>query len=125
MATKAQQNQKPPVISSAKQRFVMMSHRKLRRIANGVRGKNAMEAVAILRFMPHFSAKIILRNLIAAIHNAKIKMGEGFTPEALFVNFISIDEGPAYRRFKPRAQGRIYQIQKPTAHVQLELGFKQ
>lgn len=121
---KAKQQPQTAVISSAHQRFVMMSHRKLRRIANEVRGKHALEAVAILRFMPHFSAKVILKNLMNAIHNAKVKMGDNFAPEALYVSFISIDEGPAYRRFKPRAQGRIYQIQKPTAHVNLQLSVK-
>lgn len=113
-----------PEIASSRQRFIMMSHRKLRRVANEIRGKNAAEAAAILRFMPYFAAKVMLKNLIAAIHNAKIKFADSFSPESLYVTYIAVDEGPAYKRFKPRAQGRVYKIQKPTAHLTIQLQQK-
>lgn len=116
--------QKDPNTARSHQTFILMSHRKLRRVANEVRGKNAIEAATMLRFMPYFSAKVILKNLIAAIHNAKVKFGEDFAPETLFVSYIAVDEGPAHNRFKPRAQGRVYKIQVPTAHLTIELQQK-
>ena len=110
--------------ASSRQRYILMSHRKLRRVANEIRGKNAQEAYQMLRFMPYFAAKVILKNLVSAISNAQVKFGEGIATESLIISYIAIDEGPAYRRFKPRAQGRIYKIEKPTAHLTLELKVK-
>ena len=113
-----------PNTARARQRFIFMSQRKLRRVANEIRGKKAMEAVAILRFMPYFAAKVMLKNVIAAVHNVKQKMGEGFEPESLVISSVFVDEAAAFKRFKPRAQGRIYTIQKPTAHLTVEVTQK-
>ncbi len=110
--------------AQSKQRYILMSHRKLRRVANEIRGKNALEAYHMLRFMPYFAAKVILKNLRAAVSNAQVKFGEQITPDNLFISQILVDEGPAYRRFKPRAQGRVYKIEKPTAHLLVEVQVK-
>lgn len=110
--------------AQSSQRYIRMSHRKLRRVANEVRGKNAVEALHMLRFMPYFASDVIYKNLKSAVHNAMVKYGELATPENLTVSAIMVDEGPAYRRFKPRAQGRIYKIEKPTAHLMVEVQVK-
>ncbi len=109
----------------SKQRYILMSHRKLRRVANEVRGKAVPEALHMLRFMPYFASKVILKHLIAATHNAAQKYGELAAPDNLVISTIMVDEGPAYRRFRPRAQGRIYKIEKPTAHLMVEVKVKQ
>lgn len=108
----------------SKQRFILMSHRKLRRVANEVRGKEVLEAYQTLRFMPYFAAKVVLKNLRAAIANAEQKFGDQATPDRLVISSIMVDEGPAYKRFRPRAQGRVYRIEKPTAHLTIEVKLK-
>ncbi len=107
--------------AQSRQKFILMSHRKLRRVVNEIRGKNAIEAVHILRFMPYFASNVVLKNLQAAISNAQQKYGDLASPERLYVSAVMVDEGPAYKRFRPRAQGRIYKIEKPTAHLTLEV----
>jgi large subunit ribosomal protein L22 len=111
-------------LSQSKQRFVQMSHRKLRRVANEVRGKNVVEALNILYFMPYFSAKVIYKNVKNAVSNAMQQYGDSVLPSDMYINQIMIDEGPSYKRFKPRAQGRIYAIMKPTAHILVVVGEK-
>lgn len=110
--------------AQSKQRYILMSHRKLRRVANQVRGKAVPEAMDILRFMPYFASKVIYKNLKAAISNAGEKYGEQASPERLVISSITVDEGPAYKRFRPRAQGRVYRIEKPTAHLTVEVKVK-
>jgi large subunit ribosomal protein L22 len=104
----------------SKQRYILMSHRKLRRVANEIRGKSVPEALNILRFMPYFASKVIFHHLVAAVSNYRenYKVDE---PEKLLVSTILVDEGPAQKRFKPRAQGRIYKIEKPSAHLFVEV----
>src|SRR5262245_358574 len=111
-------------LASSKQKYILMSHRKLRRVANEVRGKAVPQAMQALRFMPQFSAQIILKHLHNACANLEEKYACKYKPEHMVVSTILVDEGPSYNRFKPRAQGRIYKIQVTTAHLQLEIGLK-
>lgn len=111
--------------ASSRQRFIQMSHRKLRRVVNTIRGKSVPEAYQTLRFMPYFAADIVLRNLKAAVSNATLKYGEIANPATMVVSQVMVDEGPAAKRYKPRAQGRIYQIQKPTAHLTIEVKIQE
>lgn len=110
--------------AQSKQRYINMSHRKLRRVANEIRGKQVIEALNILRFMPYFAAEVLFKNLRAAVANAEVKYGEQASPDRLVVSQVLIDEGPASKRYKPRAQGRVYKIEKPTAHVMVEVAVK-
>ena len=56
--------------AKARQTNIKMPARKLRRVINEVRGKSCDEAIKILKFMPYFAAKVVEKNLIAAIANA-------------------------------------------------------
>jgi large subunit ribosomal protein L22 len=103
--------------ASSSQRYIIMSHRKLRRVVNVIRGKHAVEALNILRLMPYDAATVVLKKLVEAIYNAKQKYD--VSPSSLVVSQVFVDEGPAYKRFKPRAQGRMYKREKPTAHLTL------
>lgn len=107
--------------ASAKQTNIKMTVRKLRRVINEVRGKNAQEAVKVLRFMPYAAAKVVLKNLVDAIANAEEK---GAIAESLILSEIYADEGPTYKRAKPRAQGRIYRRMKRTAHLTVKVDVK-
>lgn len=101
--------------AKSKQRNIKMTARKLRRVINEVRGKNAKEALTTLHFMPYFAARVVENNLKCAIANAAEKFGA--TSDGLIISEIFADEGPTYKRAKPRAQGRIYRRLKRTAHL--------
>ena len=106
--------------STARQTYIIMSHRKLRRVVNTIRGKRVPEAYNILRLMPYDAARVVLKKLIEAASNARVQHGVE-DPAQLIVNKVMVDEGPAYRRYKPRAQGRIYRREKPTSHLTISV----
>lgn len=125
MATKSA-SKKPasPTLLTARahQRFIVMSPRKIRRVINEIRGKSVLEAYHTLKFMPYAAAPVVLKKLIEATYNARGKYNAA--PAQLFVHQISADEGPRYRRFRPRAQGRMYQRKKRTTHLTVELAVR-
>ena len=90
--------------SMAKQTNISMPARKLRRVINELRGKSALEAAKILKFMPYFAARVVEKNLVAAIANANEKFGAN--AEDLKISEIFADESATYKRGKPRAQGQ-------------------
>lgn len=106
--------------STAKQTYIIMSVRKMRRVVNAIRGKRVPEAYNMLRLMPYEAARVVLKKLIEAASNARVCYGVE-DPNSLVVNETFADEGPSYRRFKPRAQGRIYKREKPTCHLTIKV----
>lgn len=105
--------------TQAKQTDIKMTARKLRRVINEVRGKAVIEAQNLLRFMPYFAARVVEKNLKAAIANAQEKYG--VRPESLKISEIFADESATYKRGKPRAQGRIYRRLKRTSHLTVKV----
>ena len=105
--------------AQAKQTDISMTARKLRRVINEVRGKAVVEAQTMLRFMPYFAARVVEKNLKAAVANAQEKFGVG--AEALKVSEIFADESQTFKRGKPRAQGRIYRRLKRTSHLTVKV----
>ncbi len=105
--------------AQAKQTDIKMTARKLRRVINEVRGKNVLEAQDMLRFMPYFAARVVEKNLKAAVANAQEKFG--VSAETLKVSEIYADESQTLRRAKPRAQGRIYKRLKRTSHLTIKV----
>lgn len=99
----------------SKQRNIGMTARKVRRVINEVRGKNVDEAINILRFMPYLAARVVEKNIVAATANASEKWG--VSSEGLFVSEIYADDGPMFKRARPRAQGRVYKRIRRTAHL--------
>jgi large subunit ribosomal protein L22 len=99
--------------AQAKQKYIIMSPRKLRRVVDTIRGKKVPEAYNMLRLMPYEAARVVLKKLIEATSNAQVKFGVT-DPATLIVSRAFADEGPSYRRYKPRAQGRIYRRENPT-----------
>ncbi|MCX4275716.1 MAG: 50S ribosomal protein L22 [Candidatus Gastranaerophilales bacterium] len=105
--------------ATAKQTDIKMPARKLRRVINEVRGKVASEALRILKFMPYFAARVVEKNLTAAIANASEKFdGQA---NALKVSEIYADESVTYKRARPRAQGRMYKRFKRSSHLTVKL----
>jgi large subunit ribosomal protein L22 len=69
----------------------------------------------ILEFMPYRSCEPITKVLRSAVANAE--HNNGMDPTTLVVNQAFADMGSSLKRFRPRAQGRAYQIRKPTCHI--------
>lgn len=105
--------------ATAKQRNIRVPARKMRRVIDAIRGKSVKEASAILKFMPYFAAKIVEKNLNCAVANAGERWGS--RPEELIVCEAYADDGTTYKRARPRAQGRMYKIQKRTSHIALKV----
>jgi large subunit ribosomal protein L22 len=96
-------------------RYIRMSPHKVRRVLDQIRGRSYQEALIILEFMPYRACDPILKVLRSAVANAE--HNEGYDPASLVVSTAYADQGPRLRRFRPRAQGRAYQIHKPTCHI--------
>ena len=105
--------------AKARQTDIRMTARKLRRVINEVRGKSVLEAQDMLRFMPYFAARVVEKNLKAAVANAQEKYG--VSADVLKISEIFADESTTYKRGKPRAQGRIYKRLKRTSHLTLKV----
>ena len=108
--------------AKAKQTDIKMTARKLRRVINEVRGKAVIEAQDMLRFMPYFAARVVEKNLNAAIANAKEKFG--VSADTLKISEIFADESVTYKRARTRAQGRMYSRMKRTSHLTLKISDK-
>ena len=105
--------------AKSRQTDIKMTARKLRRVINEVRGKAVKDAQDMLRFMPYFAARVVEKNLTAAVANAQEQFGVG--AELLKISEIYADESVSYKRGKPRAQGRIYKRLKRTSHLTLKV----
>ena len=105
--------------AKSRQTDIKMTARKLRRVINEVRGKAVKDAQDMLRFMPYFAARVVEKNLTAAVANAQEQFGVG--AESLKISEIYADESVSYKRGKPRAQGRIYKRLKRTSHLTVKV----
>jgi large subunit ribosomal protein L22 len=105
--------------ATAKQTDIKMTVRKIRRVINEVRGKKVADATRILKYMPYFAARVVEKNLNAAIANASQKFGT--KAEDLKISEIFADESVTYKRGKARAQGRMYSRFKRTSHLTIKL----
>jgi large subunit ribosomal protein L22 len=102
-------------------RYLRVAPRKVRLVAEHVRGKPVGDALALLRFTPQAAAKPLAKLLRSAVANAEQKGGR-VDVDALFVKTLTVDQGPKMRRFMARAMGRAFRIEKKTSHVYVELG---
>ncbi|NWF58721.1 MAG: 50S ribosomal protein L22 [Fischerella sp.] len=96
-------------------RYIRMSPYKVRRVLDQIRGRSYREALIILEFMPYRACEPVLKVLRSAAANAE--HNAGFDRADLVITKAFADQGPVLKRFQPRAQGRAYQIRKPTCHI--------
>ncbi len=80
-----------------------------------IRGKSTEKAASILSFTTKKAAKSILKLLNSAVANAKNNFK--LDPALLFVEKIEVNDGPKYKRMRPRARGQGFEIQKKTSHI--------
>lgn len=105
----------PEVQVRAVAKYIRTSPRKMRLVADLIRGKSAQEAWAILEYTPKRAAGPMKKCLESAIANAQ--ENNSLAPESLRVHRVMVDEGPTLKRFTPRARGRASAIKKRTSHI--------
>jgi large subunit ribosomal protein L22 len=98
-------------------RHIHMSPRKMRVVANMVRGERVDEAINLLRLMPKKAAGLIAKALESAAANAEDKSGGEVDIDSLMVKRILVDGGPIIKRWMPRAMGRANRINHRTSHL--------
>ena len=104
--------------AKARARFVTMSARKVRRVADLIRGKNVEDALNILTFTPKAAADVLERTLKSATANALSEEGTAkLKAEDLRIKSILVDGGPIMKRIRPMGMGRAYRIRKRTNHI--------
>ena len=106
--------------AKATARYIRVTPMKARRVVDLIRGKQALEAVAVLEFAPQAASEPVRKVVQSAIANARVKAdvaSEAFDERELVVREAYVDEGPTLKRFQPRAQGRAYRIRKRTSHI--------
>lgn len=104
----------------AQLRNYRQSPRKVRLVADLVRGKRADESLSILEFTPKRSSRTIRKLIESALRNAEFN--EGKKRDDLYIKEIMVDEGFTLRRFRPRARGRAGRLNKRTSHISVVLG---
>ena len=100
---------------SATAKYLRGSTRKANLVAATIRGRRVEEAASLLRFMPQHAARDIERVLRSATANAE--NNHNLSAEDLVVLEAHCNEGPAIKRWRPRAQGRAFPIHKPMTHI--------
>ena len=96
-------------------RYIRMSPRKVRRVLNQVRGKTYKEALMLLEFMPYKACGPVWQVIYSAAANAEHNLN--LNKENLIISEAFADQGPVFRRFRPRAQGQGFGMRKPTCHI--------
>jgi large subunit ribosomal protein L22 len=108
----------------AQARYIRVTPMKARRVVDLIRGMNATEAQAVLRFAPQAATVPVGKVLNSAIANAKHNYNHNNVDD-LYISEAYVDEGPTLKRFRPRAQGRAYRIRKRTSHITVVVSAKE
>jgi large subunit ribosomal protein L22 len=98
------------------------SPRKVRLVADFVRGKSVDNALLELQFMPKRASRAVAKLIASARANAENNFK---VTDALFVKEITVDDGPTLKRHRPVSRGRAHGINKRTSHVNIVLGVKE
>ena len=104
-------------------KYARISARKVKIVADLIRGKDAEEALAIIKFTPKAASEILEKLLKSAISNAE--NNHGMKLENLYVAEIYANQGPTLKRIRPAAKGSAVRIRKRTSHITIVLKEKQ
>jgi large subunit ribosomal protein L22 len=99
-------------------KYVRMSDKKVRDVTRVIMGRQANEAVQLLRFIPRKSARLVEKTLSSAIANAVCK---GVRSELLTVKEAAAEKGTVFKRFMPASRGSAHAIRKRTSHIRIVL----
>lgn len=101
----------------AQARYVRVTPMKARRVVDLIRGMDASDAQAMLRFAPQAASEPVGKVLASAVANAA--NNHGMDARELTISEAFVDEGPTMKRIRPRAQGRAYRVRKRSCHITL------
>lgn len=108
------------MLIKAEQKYVRMSPRKLRLVADAVRGiKDPDELLASLEGIGKRASTPIVKTVKQAVANATNNLG--LSAESLKIKELQVTEGPIYKRYNPVARGQVHPIQKKTSHIRVIL----
>jgi len=100
-------------------KYARMSPQKVRKVARAIQGRNAAEALEMLNLIPRKSARLIGKTLKSAIANAE--NNNNLSSDALKIESAIIEQGPAFKRFRPAARGSAHPYKKSTSHSRIVL----
>ncbi len=103
----------------AEAKWVRMSPRKARLVAEHIRGRSVPEARAVLAFTSREAARALEKVLQSAVSNAEAN--HGIAEERLYIKAAYVDGGPVMKRWRARARGRVARIRKRTCHITVKL----
>lgn len=109
---------------TARYKNARMSARKVRPVANLVRGKYADEALDLLKYQPQRGARMLEKVLKSAVGNAADpdqNGGRSYRIEDLVITDVRVDGGPMFKRIRPRARGMAFMIKKRMSHITVGL----
>ena len=100
-------------------KFIRVAPRKARAVVDLIRGKTLSEARTILEFTPRAAARVVKKVLDSAAANAEFN--HHLKLENLYIKEARVDQGPALKRYRPRAMGRASMIKHYTSHIKIVL----
>jgi len=104
---------------AAVHKFARISARKVRPLADLIRGKHADEALDILRYQPQRGARMLEKVLKSALGNAEDRRAPSISE--LIVVDARVDAGPMFKRIRPRARGMAFMIKKRMSHIHVSV----
>jgi large subunit ribosomal protein L22 len=99
--------------------------RKVRLVADLVRGQNVEQALEVLKFTSRAAAVPMSKTIKSAMHNMVNKKGGAVDAEDIMVKAILVDEGRTLYRIRPRAQGRAFRIRKRSSHIKVIVSLEE
>ncbi|MGB6038076.1 MAG: 50S ribosomal protein L22 [Cryomorphaceae bacterium] len=109
-------------LAIAKLNNVPTSPRKMRKVADVIRGENVLQALNMLKFMPQDAARRLEKLVLSGIANWQAKNEDKSADEEnLIIKEISVDSGRMLKRLRPAPQGRAHRIRKRSNHVTIIL----
>jgi large subunit ribosomal protein L22 len=101
-------------------KYKRISPSKVRLIANEIKGYDFPDAVDTLKAIPRKGSGILLKVILSAAANAKVKNPD-LREDSLFLKKLVVDSAPMFKRFQPRARGRASRIRKRNCHITVVL----
>jgi large subunit ribosomal protein L22 len=105
--------------AKASLRYLRITPRKVRQVADLIRGKKVDAALAQLLYVEKRAAEPLAKLLRSAVANADQASKGSVDVDQLRVKSLMVDQGPSLRRYMPRAMGRAFKILKKTSHIAL------
>jgi len=105
-------------------RYARISPRKVRHLANLVRGKYAEDALELLRYQPQRGARMLEQVIKSALGNAQDPeqlKGKTVDVDMLVLTDVRVDGGPMFKRIRPRARGMAFIVKRRVSHIQVTL----